>query len=57
MNKEQWLNACAARYMEKGVQKEDANMLANVCYDADVNALENCPIEAADEDMACWEND
>lgn len=59
MTKREWLQRCAARYVEKaGVTQEQADDFAEVCYDAQqietgeiyTENPENC----ADEDMEEW---
>lgn len=59
MTKQEWLQRCAARFIKKaGVTQEQADMFAEVCYDAQEittgeTYTEN-PENCAEEDMEEW---
>lgn len=53
--KEAWLAKCAQRYIDRALlEPELAFELAEVCYEQEP---ECDPVEAADNDMDCWDND
>lgn len=63
MDKQEWLNRCAARYVEKaGVTQEQATYFAMNCYENQdafpgmefSEAIDYNPEVCADEDMREW---
>lgn len=62
MDKQEWIDRCAARYINRaGLDKKTAEEMALVCYtqamDDDDDLDQFTPEDAADEDMDCWTND
>lgn len=59
---EEWQRRCAARYMERGGVLEHAAMdMARATWECVNEGVKPAdvvgPEEAADDDMACWEDD
>lgn len=58
MNKSEWLEACAARFIEKAkVERDFAVEAAEACLENVEGDLSENPVECADEEMSCWTND
>lgn len=54
LSNEEWLRRCAARFVERGgLSASTAMECAQACSDSRDDDL-HTPEEAADEDMACW---
>lgn len=59
MDREEWLERCAARYESRGgLTSSEALEAATVALEADEDGdFTDDPEAAADADMACWDDD
>lgn len=62
MTKTEWLEACAAKFIEAGFEQNPATEMASSCLDntiraegSELAALETSPADAAGVEMGYWE--
>ncbi len=57
MEKQEWLDACAAQFIRRAkMLPEDATHHASVCLESVNGDLTESPEDAADEEMSNWAN-
>lgn len=55
MNKQEWLDRCAAQFLKRvSINAEDAMAFAEACLEFVQNDLTEPPEDAADEEMSNW---
>lgn len=55
MDKQEWLNRCAARFSGRGgLEHKEAIEAAKACLENLGGDLTESPEDSADEDMSCW---
>lgn len=55
MEKQEWLDACAAHFIQRAkMLPEDAAFHATVCLECVDGDLTESPVDAADEEMSNW---